>query len=145
MYYFNTCLMYIIFVRYNFKVLHCHVCNCGFTVLHTQYLGMFIIYLQTKFHIPHSTCPLVIPPKMNTALSCISVTLFDSVLWKQRCIYKSFFNMGLSRTEYYTTGDFICCHAALVSSTLWQAVPSLKKKCSVLYNHSCTLYEQVPF
>ena len=41
-----------------------------------------------------------------------------------------FFNIELSRTEYYTTGNFICCHTALVSSTLCQAVPSLKKKCS---------------
>jgi len=35
-----------------------------------------------------------------------------------------FFNVGLSRTEYYTTGNFICFRAALVSSTLWQAVQS---------------------
>jgi len=27
------------------------------------------------------------------------------------------------KTEYYRTGDFICWHAALVSSTLLQAVP----------------------
>jgi hypothetical protein len=66
LYYFNTGLMYIIFVRHNLKVFHCQVCNCGFTVLQTQCLGMFIIYLQTKFHIPLSRCPIVIPPKTNT-------------------------------------------------------------------------------
>jgi len=64
--YFNTGLMYSMFVRHNLKVFHCQVYNCGFTVLQTQCLGMFIIYLQTKFHIPLSRCPIVIPPKTNT-------------------------------------------------------------------------------
>jgi len=59
------------------------------------------------------------------------ISYLNHIVWQ--CFMKTemhiqeFFNMGLSRTEYYTTGNFICCLTALVSSTLWQAVPSLIK------------------
>jgi hypothetical protein len=59
--------VFVKFVRYNLKVLYSFcVCNCCLkNNIHTQIVGMFIIYLHVKFNIPSCNDLLLTAAKLK--------------------------------------------------------------------------------
>jgi hypothetical protein len=64
------------------QILHCcHACKCWQHFIHNVYMYMFIIYLHTEFHMPHSSSSLAItskPKKYRKFLHVNHVVIFQS-------------------------------------------------------------------